>query len=199
MVTARPDEDPVVEARELPTPVPKRGQVRIRVRCATLSLLEQQWFPKAEGRGNNRLTASLPTLLGVVGSPLGNGVSGVVDMVGPDVDSFAVGDRVFGPTVGLRGADTAQSALLKASRCAVIPDGVSFAQSAAMTDSFETALGAVRAAGVRRGMNVLVFGSSGGVALFTAEHQSVGAGTGSHALHRRHRNRRPGERAGAGK
>lgn len=169
VVYSRPGGPEVLETREVPTPIPGKGQVRVRVHSAVLGLFDQQWFAKPGQERPGLPLRLMAKAVGAIGSPLGNGVAGVVDLVGPGVTEFRPGDRVFGPTIGFRGAGTAEFAVLNVSRAAAIPADVPFQIAAALTDSFETALGAVRAAGVRADMNVLVYGSSGGVGLFTAQ------------------------------
>lgn len=176
-VLARSDGPEVVEILEIPDPTPGKGQIRVRVRSAVLGLFDQQWFPKPGGAKPSAALRAMSKLVGAVGSPLSNGVAGVVDQVGPGVSEFRPGDRVFGPTIGFKGAGTAEFALLKVARAALIPDQVSFEVAAAMTDSFETAIGAVRAAHIHEGMDVLVYGSSGGVGLFTAQIAKVAGAT----------------------
>lgn len=169
VVYSRPGGPEVLETREIPPPVPGKGQVQVRVRAAVLGLFDQQWFAKPGQQTPGLPLRLMAKAIGAVGSPLCNGVAGVVDLVGPGVTGLRPGDRVFGPTIGFKGAGTAEFALLNISRAAAIPAEVSFQVAAALTDSFETALGAVRAADVRPGQNVLVYGSSGGVGLFTAQ------------------------------
>lgn len=169
MVYSRPGGPEVLEIAELPDPVPGKGQIRIRVRAAALGLIDQQWFPKRGQRAPGILGTLMSRAAGAVGSPLSTEVSGVVDKVGPDVVKFKVGDPVFGPTIGMKGAGTAEFAILNSERAALIPVGTSFEDAAAMAGSFETAWGAVRTADIKPGMNVLVYGSSGGVGLYVAE------------------------------
>lgn len=169
IVYSRPGGPEVLEMTELPDPTPGKEQIRIRVRAAALGLIDQQWFSKRGHDASGRLSAVMARVAGAVGSPLSSEVSGVIDQVGPDVVKFKVGDRVFGPTTGMKGAGTAEFAILNSERAALIPEGTSFEEAAAMAGSFETAWGAVRTADIKPGMNVLVYGSSGGVGLYTAE------------------------------
>lgn len=177
LVHAKPGDPNVLELAELPDPASGEGQLRIRVRAAALGLIDQVWLPK-DGQGSVGPIMSVAARAArIIGSPLASEVSGIVDQVGPEVTEFKVGDRVFGPTARMLGAGTAEYAILKARRTALIPDGTAFEEAAALAGSFETAWGAVRTAEVKPGMNVLVYGSSGGVGLYAAQIAKVKGAT----------------------
>lgn len=75
--------------RETPTPEPAEGQVRIRVLASSVNPLETKIRS-----GLVKTGPAMPAIL--------NGdVAGVVDMVGPGVKAFVVGDEVFGCAGGV--------------------------------------------------------------------------------------------------
>jgi NADPH:quinone reductase-like Zn-dependent oxidoreductase len=96
---------------------------------------------------------------------LGLDVAGTVVAVGPAVDTFAVGDEVFG--IG-RGS-FAEYAAARADKLARKPTRLTFEQAAAMTVSGLTALQALRTGRARAGQHVLIIGASGGVGTFAVQ------------------------------
>ncbi|TMD77779.1 MAG: hypothetical protein E6I77_06890 [Chloroflexi bacterium] len=80
---------------ELPEPTPEAGQVRVRVRAASLNPFDNF---VVQGYMKDRMPTELPLV------PCGD-FSGIVDMIGPGVDDFAVGDQVFGVTGRMIGTD----------------------------------------------------------------------------------------------
>ncbi|WP_022720884.1 NADPH:quinone oxidoreductase family protein [Rhodopseudomonas sp. B29] len=90
-------------------------------------------------------------------------IAGVVTALGPDVTQFSVGDRVAA-RIGTGGM--AEAVAVDVSRCAPIPDGMSFVDAAVTQFTFETALYALRnRAAVKPGETVLVLGAGGGVGI----------------------------------
>lgn len=93
----------------------------------------------------------------------GNEVAGVVAAVGEAVGEVAVGDRVLA-SVGLGGF--ASQVAVPARNLVAVPDNLSLPAAAAFTQSYCTALFALRdRAGLRAGETVLVLGAAGGVGL----------------------------------
>ncbi|MFC5289949.1 SDR family NAD(P)-dependent oxidoreductase [Actinokineospora guangxiensis] len=91
---------------------------------------------------------------------LGSEVAGVVLETGPDVDGFAVGDRVLGLVSGGFAAEV----VADAATLAPVPAGWTFAQAAAIPVAYCTAYYAlVDLAGLRAGESVLVHAAAGGV------------------------------------
>ncbi|HET6886950.1 MAG TPA: NADPH:quinone reductase, partial [Candidatus Udaeobacter sp.] len=93
----------------------------------------------------------------------GNDCAGAVEQVGPDVNEFKPGDRVY--TGGsLAGRTYAEFTLCKTAQVHPLPENVSFAQGAAMGTPYATAYrGLFQRADGKPGETVLVHGASGGV------------------------------------
>ncbi|WP_346659021.1 SDR family NAD(P)-dependent oxidoreductase [Bradyrhizobium sp. 76] len=101
--------------------------------------------------------------LGQIASPgIGFEFAGVVEAVGADVTSLAIGDRVFGCGRGCFGT----RAVTKAELLAKIPAGMSFAEAATIPLAYLTALYALQELGqIKSGDRVLVHAAAGGVGM----------------------------------
>lgn len=141
----------VFEVREAADPVPKAGEVRLRVRASGVNFAD--------------VMARLGLYPGAPKPPcvLGYEVAGVVDAVGPGVERPAPGARVFA-LVNFGGhADTV---CLPAASAVDLPEGASFEEAAALPANYVTAwLMLFRTASVRPGERVLVHMAAGGVGI----------------------------------
>jgi NADPH2:quinone reductase len=146
-------ENPIgVEAltwKELPTPEPKPGEVRISIRAASLN------FPDLLIVQNKyQMKPPLPFVPG-------SEYSGVVDAVGAGVTNVKVGDPVaaFGGTGGF-----GTHAVINAALVMPLPPGFAFDDAAAFVLTYATTHHALldRAA-LKAGETVLVLGAAGGV------------------------------------
>jgi NADPH2:quinone reductase len=113
-----------MQLEELPMPIPRPGQARVRVHAASVNFLDVQ-----KRRGDlvgqafyHRAGTGEPDLPATLGS---QGV-GVVEALGSDVSNVAVGDRV-----SFAGESYASHAVVPAVRLIRIPQGISFEQAAA--------------------------------------------------------------------
>ena len=141
----------VLRLDEVPTPRPGPGEVLVRIRAIGVNPVETYIRAGTYAR--------LPTLPYTPG----NDCAGVVEQVGPDVNEFKPGDRVY--TGGsLAGNTYAEFTLCKAEQLHPLPANVSFAQGAAMGTPYATAYrGLLQRGDARPGETVLVHGASGGV------------------------------------
>lgn len=150
VVIARPGGPEVLEVREVPTPEPSRGEVRVRVRAAGVNradLLQRMGlYPAPPG-----VPADIPGLE----------LAGEVDALGPDVTELALGDRVMGLVAG--GA-YAEHVVLHERMLARVPAGLGFAQAAAIPEAFVTAYDAmVVQGGLAAGETALIHAVGSGV------------------------------------
>lgn len=146
----------VLEVADLATLEPGRGEVLVAVEAAavdrgTVHLLRGTPYLLRLGVGLRRPRARFQVP--------GRDVAGTVVALGPEVEGFAVGDRVHGTADG----SLATHAVAPVRRLAAWPDALDAAQAAAVPVSGLTAHQAVRAARVRAGQRALVLGGSGGV------------------------------------
>jgi putative PIG3 family NAD(P)H quinone oxidoreductase len=140
----------VLQLVERPSPEPSRGEVRVRVRATAINradLLQRMGAYPAPAD-------SPPDIPGLE-------IAGEIDALGPDVQRWKVGDRVFG-LVG--GGGYAEYVVSHERALAKIPDGISFEDAAAVPEAFITAHDAmVGQAGLQGGETLLVHAVGSGV------------------------------------
>ena len=138
-----------MQFRELPTPAPKAGEVRVAVRAASLN------FPDlliVEGKYQFK-----PPLPFVPGSEF----SGTVDALGEGVTHLKVGQPVA--AIGSTGA-FATHACIEATRVLPLPPGFAIEDGAAFAFTYGTSHHALMdRAALKAGETVLVLGAAGGV------------------------------------
>ena len=149
-----------LQLTEIETPTPGPHEVLVRVRAAGVD--RGTWHLMAGRPYAVRLAFGLRRPKFPVA---GRDVAGVVERVGADVTSFAIGDEVIGTADG----SYADFAVVPVTRLARKPASLSFEEAATLPVSGATALQAVRRAGVEAGDRVLVIGASGGVGSYAVQ------------------------------
>ena len=154
-----------LEIRDVAQPQAGSGQVLVRVRAAAVNPLD--WKIR---RGDYRfiMPKKLPWVPGY-------DVAGIVEEVGAEVDGFAPGDAVHA-LMSDAGA-CAEFAVVDAAATAMVPDGLSFEEAAAVPVAGLTAWQALVDRGeLAQGEAVLVNGGAGGVGHFAVQ---IGAALGA--------------------
>ena len=142
----------VLRLAEVPIPQPGAGQVLVGLRAVGVNPVET--YIRS---GTYPLKPPLPF------TPGGDG-AGTVEAVGDCVTEFKPGDRVY--TAGTVSGSYAEFAVCLPAQVHRLPDGVSFAQGAAVGIPYATAWrGLKQRAQAVPGETVLVHGASGGVGL----------------------------------
>jgi NADPH2:quinone reductase len=141
----------VVSVGEVPSPEPGPGEARVAVDVAAVN------FPDVlVAAGQYQIKVEPPFVIG-------SEYAGVVDAVGPDVLSVAVGDAVFGSA--LVGA-FAEQIVVPASAVTRIPEGVTTDVAAGFGVAHRTAYHSLRSvARLQPGEQLIVLGAGGGVGL----------------------------------
>ena len=144
-------------------PDPKAGPGDVVVRVKASSLNYHDVFTR---RGMPGIKVPMPAIMGL-------DVAGEIAEVGPDVTGWKPGDRVLVDPInrvegGLMGETThgglAELCRARAHQLVRIPDGVSFADAAALPVAYGTALRMMYTNGhVAAGEKVMILGASGGV------------------------------------
>ena len=147
---------------DVDVPDPAEGEVRVRVRAASVNGFD---LAVAAGMVQGMMEHRFPVVLG-------KDFAGVIDAVGPGVDGYAVGDRVFGvvtkPFVG-DGSFGEFVTVPVAVGLAKLPEPVSFTDGAALGLAGTAALDCVDAAALRPGQSVLIAGATGGVGSYAVQ------------------------------
>jgi NADPH:quinone reductase-like Zn-dependent oxidoreductase len=100
----------------------------------------------------------------------GTDFSGIVQVVGADVENLKAGDRVVGRSSPERGGAFAQSVTIHATDLRIIPANMSLEQAAALPTAFGTARQALFETGrLRHGQKVLIHAGAGGVGSFAIQ------------------------------
>jgi NADPH2:quinone reductase len=151
-VILRPGGPEVLEVRDVPRPLPREGEVLVRVRASALNradLLQRLGrYPAPPGA-----PANIPGLE----------IAGEVTDAGPGATRWQGGDRVFG-IIG--GGGNAEYAVIHESELAPIPRRLSWEEAAAIPEAFITAHDAlVTQARIQDGDRVLVHAIGSGVGL----------------------------------
>jgi NADPH:quinone reductase-like Zn-dependent oxidoreductase len=147
----------VLSVDDLPDPVPRRGQVLVRVHAAALNpkdvLIRRGKFPLLDG-------GSFPKRVGY-------DWAGVVIGHGAGVTAPALGARVFGMIQAWTAGACAEQLAAHVDELAVIPDALAFEDAAAMPLASLTSLQSLRdLARLQPGDHVTIHGASGGVGVF---------------------------------
>jgi putative PIG3 family NAD(P)H quinone oxidoreductase len=146
----KPGGPEVLQLVERPAPEPGRGEVRVRVRATAVNRADL-----LQRMGTYPAPADSPSDIP------GLEFAGEVDALGPGVERFAVGDRVFG-LVG--GGGYAEAIVSHERALAKIPGTTSFEEAAAVPEAFVTAHDAiVTQAQLRSGEVLLVHAAGSGV------------------------------------
>jgi NADPH:quinone reductase-like Zn-dependent oxidoreductase len=157
----------VVELREIDVPVPKDGEVLVRVHAASVNRADLDWIEPRPGFMRAFLGLRAPR-----NPSIGTDVAGVVDAVGPGVTAFKAGDRVFGDLfVGGQGS-FAEYVCRKERSFQPMPSGMSFEDAATLPHSAVLALQGLRhpsGRSVGAGDRLLVDGASGNVGPFAVQ------------------------------
>jgi NADPH:quinone reductase-like Zn-dependent oxidoreductase len=153
----------VLRLEERVTPVPRKNEVRIRIRATTVTSSDC-YVRGLRLSAAYRIMARLALGWKAPRQPiLGMVLSGEVDSVGAEVSTFEPGDRVFGFNRHRFGTYAQYVCWPQDGLLARRPANLTDEESAALPYGGLLALHFLRKAGVRAGQRVLVFGASGAV------------------------------------
>lgn len=166
----------VVSIDEVPLPEPDEGQLRLRVRAASVNPADWKLI---EGLLPTQVPLRFP-------AGVGFDVAGVVDEVGPGVSGFNVGDSVLGQAVT---GSFAQFAIAEANSLTIKPETISWEVAGCISSAGGTAWTLLERLKVAEGDTVLIHAAAGGVghlaAQFAVARGARVIGTASQANHAR--------------
>lgn len=155
VVYERFGDESVLSLREIPAPGVAAGQVQVKIRVASLNPVDF------------KLRSGILRMLGRPRRPAitGKDFAGEITAVGPDVQGYLVGQRVFGSVDPMGGnGSCAQLVSIATDLIAAIPDGVSDEVAACLPVASGTALQTlVDIVHLRQGQALLITGASGAV------------------------------------
>ncbi len=148
----------VVQVMQVDKPSPKDNEVLIKVHAATVNRTDcgfrsAQYFVSRFFSGLFRPKYQT----------LGNEFAGVIEAVGKNVTSFKPGERVFGYNDITFGAHAEYMVIPENGAITTMPDHLTFEEAAPITEGGHYALGNIRAAKVKKGDNVLIYGATGAI------------------------------------
>src|SRR5580658_4844850 len=152
----------VLKFEDYPDPVPGQGEVLIRVAASSVNPID---YKRRAGLTKDFYPMHFPGLIGV-------DVSGTVAKIGPGVDGFSVGDKVF----AMADNTYAELCVVKAAVLAKVPKGLDLIQAAALPLVTTTGNQLMSATGIKAGQTVMVVGAVGNVgrsAVFTAKQRGA--------------------------
>lgn len=158
----------VLEVKETPKPTPKDKEVRIRVKATSVTVADARvrgfnvpssyWVPARLALG---ITKPRNSVLGVE-------MSGIIEAAGSNVRKFKIGDEVYATTIQFGGYAEYVCFSEKAA-IAIKPKNISFEEAATIPVGALTALYFLRAANIRAGHQVLIYGASGSVGTYAIQ------------------------------
>lgn len=151
----------VLQLKEVEKPVPKEGEVLIRVRAATVTKYDC-WVRSRTGPPGFGLLVRITSGRTPKHPILGTEFAGEIEAVGAGVSRLKAGEPVFGFSGENMGA-YAEYICLPEELVAAKPANLSCEEAAAVLYGALTALFFLRKGNIRHGSKVLIFGASGGV------------------------------------
>ncbi len=153
----------VVQVEEWPKPVPKAGEVLIRVHATTVSMADYRMRSRDLPKGLGFLA---PLVLGIF-SPrnkvLGMDLAGTVEAVGAAVTRFKPGDEVIAMPGPEFAAHAEYKTMPETGAVALKPTNMSFEEAVTLVFGGQPALAHLLRANTKPGDEVLINGASGAV------------------------------------
>ena len=148
----------VVRIMEIPKPEPKDDEVLVRIHASTVNRTDAG-FRSAE----YFISRFWSGLFRPKFKTLGCEFAGVIEGLGSQVKEFSIGDRVFGFNDRSFGGHAEYLTIASSQAITTMPADISFETAAALTEGGHYALVDIRAAKVKPGQNVLVYGATGAI------------------------------------
>jgi NADPH:quinone reductase-like Zn-dependent oxidoreductase len=150
----------VLQLAEVPKPTPKENEVLVKIHATTVNRTDCG-FRSAE----YFISRFFSGLFKPKNQILGNEFAGIIESTGKNVTKFKVGDKVFGYNDITFGANAEYMIMPENGTMTTIPDGLTFEEAACITEGGHYALCDIRAAKVKAGQNVMIYGATGAIGL----------------------------------
>lgn len=148
----------VAKLTEVEKPAPQAGEVLIKVHATTVNRTDCG-FRSAEYFVSRFFSGLFKPRY----KTLGNEFAGVIEAVGRNVSLFKNGDKVFGYNDKHFGAHAEYMLMAENDTMALMPDNFTFEEAAPLTEGAHYALCDIRAANVKAGQHVMIYGASGAI------------------------------------
>jgi NADPH:quinone reductase-like Zn-dependent oxidoreductase len=152
----------VLKFEDYPDPVAGKGEVLVKVAAASVNPID---YKRRTGLTKDFYPMKFPSLIGV-------DLAGTAIKIGPGVEGFSVGDRVF----AMADNTYAELCVVKAASLAKVSEGLDLIEAAALPLVTTTGNQLVLATGIQSGQTVMVAGAAGNVgrsAVFTARQRGA--------------------------
>ena len=146
----------IIEINEISTPEVKPGMVLVEVKASSLNPIDTA---VREGYTQSWAPVELPVTLG-------GDIAGIVAEVGDNVETFKVGDKVYGQASALGGGSgaLAEYALTKPEQLGLMPENIDFNEAASLPLVGVSALQGLKThINLQPGQKILITGGSGGI------------------------------------
>lgn len=148
----------VLHIKEVATPMPKDNEILIKVRATTINrtdcgFLVAEYF----------LVRLFWGLFKPKKQILGTEFAGEIVSIGKDVQSFKVGDAVFGLSADNFGAHAQYLCMPENGAVALKPENLDYQQAAAICEGAYLAMNYYKAAHLQRGHKILINGATGSI------------------------------------
>jgi NADPH:quinone reductase-like Zn-dependent oxidoreductase len=143
---------------EVEKPVPSDDEVLVKVHASTVNRTDCG-FRSAE----YFIVRFFSGLLRPINQILGCEFAGEIELIGKNVTSFKVGDRVFGFNEEKFGGHAEYMTIPENAAIGLIPEKLSYVEAAPLTEGVHYALFNLRAAKIKSGQQVLVNGGTGAI------------------------------------
>jgi len=164
-----------LQLKDVPKPIPRDDEILVKVHATTVTAGDRELL-----RLKLPMMLSFPMRL-YVGllkpkriTILGQELAGEVEAVGKNVNSYKVGDQIFG-TTGFGFGAYAEYICLSAApnemqgAMASKPENIAYAEAAVVPTAGFEALHFLRTANVARGQKILIFGAGGSIGTFSVQ------------------------------
>jgi NADPH:quinone reductase-like Zn-dependent oxidoreductase len=156
--------EPALIAAELPQPVPRAGEVLIRVRAAGVTPTELHWDPTSHTKDGAPRLGAIP----------GHEFSGVIAALGRDTSGFQTGQEIYGMNDWFADGAMAEFCVTQPESIALKPATLTHEAAATVPIGALTAWqGLLERARIQRGERVLVHGAAGSVGIFAVQLASL--------------------------
>jgi NADPH:quinone reductase-like Zn-dependent oxidoreductase len=148
----------VLHFKEIDRPVPKENEVLIKVKATTVNRTDSGLL-KAEYFAVRLFLGLFKPKINVLGSEF----SGDIVAIGKNVQSFKVGDAVFGLSTAHFGTHAEYLCLSENDSIALKPTNMSYEQAAAICEGAYLAMNYYKAVNLKAGHKILINGTTGSI------------------------------------